>query len=197
MLSVSLFIELVRTRPLQVFWAAALAQAALWTLLPTLFYAAPPGGLATLLAVGHEFQLGTDFGPPLAYWLADIAFTVAGPFGVYLLSQICIVVAYYVVFTIGRAIVGEPHAAIAVLLMVGVSAFTIPTPEFSPSILAAALWALVLAHYWQAAGEGRRTYWYAAGFELGLLVLTSYAGLILTGVVLLFMLLTTHGRAQL
>ena len=70
----------------------ALPQAALWTLVPALFYAAPPGDLPLVLAVGHEFQLGTYFGPPLAFWLAEVAYRAAGMFGVYLLSQICVVV---------------------------------------------------------------------------------------------------------
>src|SRR5262245_2734036 len=100
MLSVSLYIELLRTRPHQVFWAAALTQAALWTIIPALFYAAPPGELPLVLAVGHQFQLGTDFGPPLAFWLAEIAYRLLGMFGVYLLSQACIVTAYWGVFTL-------------------------------------------------------------------------------------------------
>ena len=71
------------------FWLATLAQAALWIAVPMLFYAAPPGELPQLLAIGHEFQLDGDFGPPLAYWLAEIAFRIAGLFGVYALSQLC------------------------------------------------------------------------------------------------------------
>ena len=62
-----------------------------------LFYSAPPGQLPLVLAIGHEFQLGTDFGPPLAFWLAEIAYRAAGMFGVYLLSQVCIVVTYWAV----------------------------------------------------------------------------------------------------
>ena len=83
-----------------------------------------PGRRATLpivLAVGHEFQLGTYLGPPLAFWLAELAFDLAGRslFGVYLLSQACVVVTYWAVFALGRSIVGAQHAALAVLLMVG------------------------------------------------------------------------------
>ena len=55
-------------------------------------------------------------------------------FGVYLLSQVCVVVTYWAVFALGRAMVGAQHAALAVLLMVGISAFTVPTPEFGPAI---------------------------------------------------------------
>ena len=70
MFYVPLYIEAVRSRPVLVFWLATLAQAALWILVPTVFYAAPPGVLPQVLAIGHEFPLRGDTGPPLAYWLA-------------------------------------------------------------------------------------------------------------------------------
>ncbi len=155
MFYVPLYIEMLRSRPLLVFWLAALAQAALWIAVPMLFYSAPPGDLAQLLAIGHEFQFDGGVGPPLAYWLAEIAFRVAGLFGVYVLAQICVVVTYWCVFALGRAIVGPTHAAMAVLLMVGISLFTVPTPDFGPPILAMALWAVVLLHYWRAVDRGR------------------------------------------
>jgi 4-amino-4-deoxy-L-arabinose transferase-like glycosyltransferase len=196
MLSVSLFVELLRTRPRQMFWTAVLVQAALWTLIPALFYSAPPGQLAEVLAVGHEWQFGSDYGPPLAYWIANIAYAVAGMFGVYLVSQVCIVVTGYAVFTLGRAIVGAPQAAIAAMLMVGISVFTVPSPDFGPNILATALWALVLAHYWLAFGAGRPSYWYAVGIEIGLLILTAYAGLILALLLFAYTLATRRGRER-
>jgi 4-amino-4-deoxy-L-arabinose transferase-like glycosyltransferase len=152
---IALYIEILRRRPVIVFWLAVLAQAVLWTLVPTLFYAAPPGDVANVLAVGHEFAFGTDFGPPLAFWLAEIAYRLAGGrmFGVYLLSQICLVVTCWSVFALGSAVVGRSHAAVAVLLMVGISAFTVATPEFGPPILTMALWALMLLHLWRAVGK--------------------------------------------
>jgi 4-amino-4-deoxy-L-arabinose transferase-like glycosyltransferase len=193
---VALFIELLRTRPVAVFWAAALAQAALWTLVPTLFYAAPPGELAELLAVAHETGLGNPFGPPLAYWLAETAFRVGGLFAVYLLAQLCVLVTLWAVFSLGRIVVGDRHAAMAVLLMAGIAAFSVPTPEFSTAILAMALWALILLHTWRAVGQGRRLYWLAVGFEAGLLLLTTYSGLLLIGLLVAFTLLTKRGREQ-
>ena len=193
---VSLFIELLRTRPVAVFWTAAPAQAALWTLVPTLFYAAPPGELAELLAVAHETGHGNPFGPPLAYWLAETAFRVGGLFAVYLLAQLCVLVTLWAVFSLGRIVVGARHAAMAVLLMAGIAAFSVPTAEFSPAILATALWALILLHTWRTIGQGRRLYWLAVGFEAGLLLLTTYSGFLLVGLLLAFTLLTKRGREQ-
>src|ERR1700681_2502576 len=108
---------MLRSRPGLVFWAATLAQALVWLAVPALFYAAPPGDLAQLLAIGHEFRFDAGVGPPLAYWLAEIAFRSCGLFGVYALAQICVVTTYCCVFALGRAIVGPAHAVIAVLLM--------------------------------------------------------------------------------
>ena len=197
MFYVPLYIEAVRSRPVLVFWLATLAQAALWILVPTVFYAAPPGVLPQVLAIGHEFPLRGDTGPPLAYWLAEIAFRVAGLFGVYLLSQACVIATYWCVFALGRAIVGATHAVIAVLLMVGVSVFTVPTPDFGPPILTMALWAAALLHYWRAVMQGKRRSWYLLGAAAALILLTSNAALILLGLLGLFTVATERGRASL
>jgi hypothetical protein len=193
---VSLFIELVRTRPVAVFWAAALTQTTLWTLIPALIYAAPPGELAEFLALARDFAIGNPFGPPLAYWLAEIAFRAGGMPVVYLLSQICVLVTYWAVFSLGRIIVGAPQAVMAILLMAGIAAFGVPTPEFGVGILTMALWALILLHYWRAVGEGRRSYWFAVAAETGLLLLTTYSGFVLIGLLLAFTLATRRGRDQ-
>lgn len=195
MFHVPLYFEGLRSRPLLVFWLATLAQAVLWVLVPLLCYAAPPAELARLLAIGHELPLSGDFGPPLAYWLAEIAFRGAGLFGVYALSQICVVAAYWCVFALGRSVVGAAHAAMAVLLMIGISVFVVPTPNFGPPILAMALWAGALLFYWRAVMEGRRVYWYALGAAAVLLLLTTEAALILLGALLAFTAITERGRA--
>src|SRR5271154_3299788 len=197
MFFVPLYIEWLRSRPLLLFWVAALAQALVWIAVPMLFYSAPPEELAQLLAIGHEFRVFGDVGPPLAYWLAEIAFRIAGLFGVYVLAQICVVTTYWCVFALGRAIVGPAHAALAVLLLVGISLFTVPSPNFGPPILTMALWALVLLHYWQAVMGRRPRSWYVLGIAAALTLLASDAALILIGVLALFTVVTARGRAAL
>jgi len=199
MLQVSIIVELLRTWPRVIFWLAALTQAVLWFLVPTLLYSAPPGELPFVLAIGHEFQLGTHLGPPLAFWLAEMMFTLGGrsAIGIYLFAQVCVVVTYWAIFNLGRAIVGAQQAAMATLLMVGISALSLPTPEFSPAILAMPLTALALLHFWYALGEGKRNYWFALAIEVGLLLLTSYAGLILVGLMTLMLVMTERGKKSL
>ena len=147
----SLIVELIRARPRLVVWIVMLLQAALWLFVPLLLYRSPPGDLATVLAFGREYQVGTDLGPPLAFWLADIAYRAAGNhmFGVYLLSQLCCVATFWALYLLARAIVGGQQAVLAVLLTMTVTAFSSPGLEFGPLVLARPLWALLLLHSWQ------------------------------------------------
>jgi hypothetical protein len=194
---VSIFIEGLRSQPRLMFWLAVLAQAAIWWLVPSIFYTAPPGDLPMVLAVGHEFQLGTDLGPPLAFWLAEIVYMLFGIVGVYLLAQVCVIVTCWAVFQLGRAIVGEQHAAMAVLLMTGILVMTVPSPDFGPGTLGMAYSALLLLHFWRAIGENQRHSWFLLALDLGLLLLTTYAGLILFACIMLFLWVTERGRAAL
>src|SRR3977135_1729304 len=142
----SLIIELIRARPRLVVWLVVLFQAALWLILPLLLYRSPPGDLATVLAYGREFRAEPDLGPPLAFWLADIAFRLAGNhmFGVYLLAQLCSITMFWALCLLARAIVGGQQAVRAVLLTMTVTAFNWSGVEFGPPVLASPLWALLL-----------------------------------------------------
>src|ERR1700710_1234533 len=121
----SLIIELIRARPRLVVWLVVLFQAALWLLVPLVLYRSPPGVLARVLADGREYQVGTDLGPPLAFWLADIAFRLSGNhiFGVYLLAPLCFIATVWGLYSFSRAIVGGQQAVLAVLLTMTVAAF--------------------------------------------------------------------------
>jgi hypothetical protein len=173
----SLVVELIRARPRLVVWIVVLAQAGLWLILPMLLYPSPPGDVATVLAFGREYQVGTWLGPPLAFWLADIAFRAAGNtmFGVYLLAQACAVLTFWIYYQLARAIVGGQQAVLAVLLSMTVVAFSSPGVEFGPLVLARPLWALLLLHSWQLIGQNRRNAWFAWSIEAGLLLLTTSA----------------------
>jgi 4-amino-4-deoxy-L-arabinose transferase-like glycosyltransferase len=192
----SLIIELIRARPRLVVWLVVLLQAALWLMLPLLLYGSPPDGLATVLAFGREYQVGTDLGPPLAFWLADIAFRAAGNhlFGVYLLTQLCSVATFWTLYLLARSIVGGQQAVLAVLLTMTVAAFSSPGVEFGPLVLARPLWALLLLHSWQLIGQGRRNAWFAWSIEAGLLLLTTSAAIGLLLLVAAFALSTVRGR---
>ena len=195
----SLVVELIRARPRLVVWIVVLVQAGLWLFLPMLLYRSPPGDVATVLAFGREYQVGTWLGPPLAFWLADIAFRAAGNtmFGVYLLAQVCAVATFWIYYQLARAIVGGQQAVLAVLLSLTVVAFSSPGVEFGPLVLARPLWALLLLHSWQLIGQNRRNAWFAWSIEAGLLLLTTSAAPVLLLLLAGFAVATERGRRML
>ncbi|MGH6702035.1 MAG: glycosyltransferase family 39 protein [Bradyrhizobium sp.] len=194
-----LIIDRIRARPRLVVWIVVRCQAALWLLLPMLLYRSPPGDLATVLAYGREYQVGTNLGPPLAFWLADIAFRVAGNhmFGVYLLAQLCSVATFWSLYLLARAVVGGQQAVLAVLLTMTIAAFSSPGVEFGPLVLARPLWALLLLHSWRLIGQHRRNAWFAWSIEAGLLLLTTPAAIGLLLLIVAFALVTARGRRTL
>ena len=195
----SLIVELIRARPRLVVWLVLLLQAAMWLILSLVLYRSPPGEVATVLAFGREFQVGTDLGPPLAFWLADIAFRAVGNhmFGVYLLAQVCNVAALWTLYLLARAIVGGQQAVLAVLFTMTVTAFGSPGVEFGPLVLARPIWALLLLHSWQIIGQDRRNAWFAWSIEAGLLLLTTSAAPGLLLLIAGFALATPRGRRTL
>jgi hypothetical protein len=192
----SLVIELIRARPRLVVWIVVLLQAGLWLAVPLLFYSSPPDSVATMLAFGREYRVGTDLGPPLAPWLADIAYRAAGNhmFGVYLLAQLCSLATLWVIYLLARVIVGGQHAVLAVLLTMTITAFSANSLDFGPAVLARPLWALLLLHSWQLIGQNRRNTWFAWSIEAGLLLLTTSAAPLLLLLVAGFALATKRGR---
>src|SRR6202021_1233701 len=137
--------------------------------------------------------------PPLAFWLADIAFRAAGNhvIGVYLLAQLCGVATFWTLFLLARAVVGGQQAVLAVLLTMTVVGFSSPGVEFGPLVLARPLWALLLLHSWQIIGQNRRSAWFAWSIEAGLLLLTTSAAIGLLILVAGFALATARGRRAL
>ena len=195
----SLVIELIRARPRLVVWIVVLLQAALWLTVALLFYASPPSDLATALAFGREYQVGSDLGPPLAFWLADIAYRAAGNhlFGVYLFAQLCSILTFWILYQLARTIVGGHQAVLVVLLTMTITAFASPSLEFGPLVAARPLWALLLFHTWQLIGQNRRNVWFALSIEAGLLLLTTSAALGLLLLIAGFALARPQGRRML
>jgi hypothetical protein len=108
-----------------------------------------------------------------------------------------VVVTYWCVFALGRALLGPAHAVTAVLLMIGIALLTVPTPDFGPPILTMALWAVTLLYYWRAVVDGKSQSWYVAGAAAALIFLASDAALILLGTLVAFTIATERGRAAL
>src|SRR5260370_5937565 len=118
-------------------------------------------------------------------------------FGVYLVAELCSIAMFWALCLLARAIIGGQQAVLAVLLTMSAAAFSWPSLEFGPLVLARPLWALLLLHSWRLIGQNRRYAWFAGSIEAGLLLLTSSDAPVLLLLVAGFAVATHRGRRTL
>jgi 4-amino-4-deoxy-L-arabinose transferase-like glycosyltransferase len=102
------------------------------------------------LAWGREWQIVYFKHPPLPAWIVEVVATVSGrwPPALYLVGPLASALSLFAVWRLGRAMIGEQRALLAVLAQEGVVYFTIFTPEFNHNVVLLPLWAaLGLAGY--------------------------------------------------
>ena len=105
-------VGLIRTQPAHAVLALSAAHLFLWTLFPALFLSAAPLDVVEGYLWGHEWQWGYHKHPPLASWLLEGFLQIGGgPWTAYLLSQLCMIIGFWAVWSLARPMVGGPAAA--------------------------------------------------------------------------------------
>ena len=161
----------------RLFWSFALFHLFFWTLVPTLTYGNLPLDVIELVTWGHEWQLGYFKHPPLPAWLLEGATLLFGhaEWPAYFLSQGSVVIAFWVIWHLGRDAMGEVAALLAVLLTSLIYFYNFPTPEFNHNVLQIPVWALMgLVAWWAFTGDRIRD-WFLLGLLVGLAVYVKYS----------------------
>src|SRR5215213_4244321 len=170
----------------------------IWTALPALLSHNLQLDLVEDLALGREWQLGYWKHPPLPWWLADAIYRLTGTvYSVYLLGPLSAVACMYVVWLLGRDIVGGVQALIAVLALEGVHFFNFSVPKFAHDQMQLPFWALTGLFLYRALTRERSLDWLAAGVALALCFWSKYAAFALAGSIALFMLFDPQARRTL
>src|SRR5689334_17101480 len=139
----SALISTIRRRPDLAFAVFLILHFFVWTALPTLLYPNLPLDLIEALTNGREWQLGYDKLPPLPWWLVEIAYRLVGhDFAYYLLAQIAVVVALWLVWLTARPIVGPLGALAAVLIVDGLHYLNFTAAKFNHDVVQLPFWAL-------------------------------------------------------
>src|SRR5499425_801988 len=105
-------------RPWAGFLLLAAAHTAIWTILPFALYPNLPLDIIEALTYGREWQLGYDKLPPLPWWLVEVAYRLFGVDWVYyLIAQITVLAAFWLVWLLARRLVGGAGALVAMLIV--------------------------------------------------------------------------------
>jgi 4-amino-4-deoxy-L-arabinose transferase-like glycosyltransferase len=170
--------------------------AIVWTVLPTALTSTLPRDTLEALYWANAGWISPKH-PPLAPFLADIAFRSAGVAGVYGLGAACIALALGAIFWLGCETFSPRHGAVMMMLSAGVALLFPLGYEFNPNIILLPFWALVLVFGWRAISANSLLDWALLGLCAGLGVLAKYTILMACISVGVAMLSLAAGRARL
>jgi len=171
-------------------------QLFVWTALPLLFLKNTYVDILENLAWGQHWQWGYDKDPFLGAVVtkAGIFLGHGAIWSAYLLSQICVVISFLVVWQFAKRIMPPLYALIAVVLLTTINYYNLFSPEFNDNVLLLMLWACTCLFFYDAIKEQRYQKWILTGFFAGLALMTKYSSIILFGAMLLFLLCNKTAR---
>ena len=188
----------IAAAPAQALAAILLLHAVVWTALPTLLYPNLPLDLIEALTYGREWQLGYDKLPPLPWWLVEITYQLVGhDFAYYLLAQIAVVTALWLVWLTARPLAGPLGALLAVLIVDGLHYLNYTSTKFNHDVIQLPFWALAGFAFHRALRDGWTGHWLLLGLAIGMSLWAKYFVVVLAVPLALFILFDRKARKSL
>ena len=148
-----------------------------WTVVPALTNNNLPLDTIEALAWGSNLDWGFDKHPPMSAFLAEIFYQVFGSkdWAYYLLSQICIIVSFVVVFKLAEDFFkNKVFCLLSILLLEGIYFYNFTTPEFNVNVCLIPFWALTVLYLWKGFKNNKIIDWLLAGLFAGFGFLSKY-----------------------
>ena len=149
----------------------------IWTLVPTLTNNNLPLDTIEALAWGSNLDWGFNKHPPMSAFLVEAFFKIFGPldWAYYLLSQICVIISFFVVFKFAEDFFKKKvFCLLSVLLLEGIYFYNFTTPEFNVNVCLMPFWALTVLYLWKGFKDNKIIDWLLVGLFAGLGFLSKY-----------------------
>ena len=162
----------------------------LLTAIPSVFYTVLPLDTIETVMWSHPFSMGNAKHPPLAAWLAGI-FTAAfahADFGMYLLSQIMMILGFVYVYRLAKEFFSTEKAVFSVILLSTVIFYTFDSPKFNVNLPHMALWPMMTFYCCRGVKHDRMADWVLFGIVSALSMLSKFFGFALLLALFLFIL---------
>jgi len=185
------------TNTKRLFPLICLAHVLIWTLAASLFQKNGALDVVEAIAWGGQWQFGYDRDPFLVAWLAKLVSYIGGStlWSIYLLSQLCIVAAFWAVYQLAKDMrLNIIHALMAVIFLEGIFYYHFTTPEFNDNVLQIPMWSLTALFYYRALTNQKITNWLLTGFFLALSLLAKYFTIMLIVPMAMLLVTTEQGR---
>ena len=173
--------EISRDQACRAFGIIAAAQVLLWTFVPALTFDSPPLDVTENIMWGREWLWGTYKHPPLQAWITELALIFSGNLviGIYLVSQLCIVLTWLALFMFALKVSTPRTAILSVFFFSIVYYSTVPSVEFNANVIQMPIWAWSFYLLWLCLQENRLRDWLLLGLVGALAVYAKYSAALL------------------
>ena len=159
------------------FYIFLTAHLIIWTAIPTLTNNNLPLDTIEALAWGSNLDWGFNKHPPMSAFLAEIFYQIFGSkdWAYYLLSQICVIISFFVVFKLAEEFFeNKAFCLLSVLLLEGIYFYNFTTPEFNVNVCLMPFWALTVLYLWKGFKSNKIIDWLLVGLFGGFGFLSKY-----------------------
>jgi len=149
----------------------------IWTLIPSLTNNNLPLDTIEALAWGSNLDWGFNKHPPMSAFLVEIFYQIFGAqnWAYYLLSQICIIVSFFVVFKLAEYFFeNKVYCLLSVLLLEGIYFYNFTTPEFNVYVCELLFWSLSVFYCWKGFQNNKYSDWLLFGVFAAFGILSHY-----------------------
>ncbi len=149
----------------------------IWTLVPSITNLNLPLDTIEALAWSSNLDWGFNKHPPLSAFAVEIFYQIFGSqdWAYYFLSQIFVLIAFFVVFEFSKDFFKDPVLSlISILLLEGIYFYNFTTPEFNVNVCQLPFWALSVLYCWKGIKYNRNFDWLLFGLFAALGVLSKY-----------------------
>jgi len=135
-----------------IFFIFTLSHLIIWTLIPSITNNNLPLDVIEALAWGSNLDWGFNKHPPASAFFPEVFYQIFGPqdWAYYLLSQIFVLISFYIVFKFSYEILKNIRLSlISVLLLESIYFYNFTTPEFNVNVCQLPFWSLVVYYSWK------------------------------------------------
>jgi hypothetical protein len=190
--------SVIETYPWRAFLIFATLHLCVWTILPSIVFTNPFMDVIEGLSYGHQWKLGYDKHPPLAWWLVELTHELfRNDKSFFLISQLAIVAALAIVFSAARRVLPAAAAFASILILDGLHYFHFTGVKFNQDVCQLPLWALAGYSFWRALRDNFLRWWMLLALALAGAFWCKYFAVVLAIPLALFLLLDRNARARL
>jgi hypothetical protein len=192
------YCSVLEAYPWRAFLIFATLHLCVWTILPSVLFTNPFMDVIEGLAYGHQWKLGYDKHPPLAWWLVELTHDLLrNEKSFFLISQLAILASLAIVFAAAQRVLSKSAAFASVLILDGLHYFHFTGVKFNQDVCQLPLWALAGYSYWSALRDNSLRWWMLLAFALAGAFWCKYFAIVLAIPMVLFLLLDRDARARL